>query len=98
MHAGFVLAEHEGGLRGLESLSVWIDDERIGMVAGADVTELAVRSLGWLAGRLAERGLRLARGHLILTGSLLPLYSLKPGNRVVAALAPLSRSSALIAP
>jgi 2-keto-4-pentenoate hydratase len=100
MHAGFVLAEHEaeGGLRDLESLSVWIDDERIGMVAGAEVTELAVRSVGWLADRLAEQGLSLARGQVVLTGSLLPLYTLKPGSRVVAALAPLGRSSAVIVP
>src|SRR5947208_3210261 len=40
MHAGFVLAEEEPevGLPDLESLSVWIDDQRMGMVAGADVT------------------------------------------------------------
>ncbi|HMF13332.1 MAG TPA: fumarylacetoacetate hydrolase family protein [Gemmataceae bacterium] len=100
MHAGFVLAEHEveGGLRDLDNLSVWIDDERIGMVSGADVTELAVRSVGWLAERLAEKGLSLARGHVVLTGSLLPLYTLSPGSRVVAALAPLGRSSAVIVP
>ena len=64
MHAGFVLAEEESevGLPDLESLSVWIDDQRMGMVAGADVTGLAVRSVRWLAERLAERGLTLATG------------------------------------
>jgi 2-keto-4-pentenoate hydratase len=98
MHAGFVLAEREAedGLRDLESLSVWIDDERIGIVSGAEVAELALRSVAWLAGRLAHRGLTLTRGQVILTGSLLPLYTLKPGSRVVAALAPLGRSSAVI--
>jgi len=100
MHAGFVLAEHEadGSLRELESLSVWIDDERVGHVSGADVTELAVRSLGWLADRLAEEGLTLARGQVVLTGSLLPLYTLRPGSRVVAGLSPSGRSTAAIVP
>jgi 2-keto-4-pentenoate hydratase len=100
MHAGFVVAEYEaeGSLRDLDSLSVWIDDERVGMVTGADVTELAVRSVGWLAGRLAEQGLSLTRGQVVLTGSLLPLYTLRPGSKVVAALVPLGHSSAVIVP
>jgi 2-keto-4-pentenoate hydratase len=100
MHAGFVLAEEEpeGGLPDLQSLSVWIDDQRMGMVAGADVTALAVQSVRWLADRLAERGLTLARGQVVLTGSLLPLYALRPGSRVVAAVAPFGRSSAVIGP
>ena len=100
MHAGFVLAEEEPefGLTDLETLSVWIDDQRMGMVAGADVTGLAVRSVRWLADRLAERGLTLARGQVVLTGSLLPLYALRPGSRVVAVVAPFGRSSAVIGP
>ena len=68
------------------------------MVAGADVTELAVQSVRWLADRLAEGGLTLARGQVVLTGSLLPLYALRPGSRVVAAVAPFGRSSAVIGP
>jgi 2-keto-4-pentenoate hydratase len=97
MHAGFVLAEERprDGLADLESLSVWID-QPMGLVAGADVTGLAVRSVRWLAERLAERGLTLAGGQVVLTGSLLPLYTVKPGNRVVAAVAPVGRSSAVI--
>jgi 2-keto-4-pentenoate hydratase len=100
MHAGFVLAEEESevGLPDLESLCIWIDDQRMGMVAGADVTGLAVRSVRWLADRLAEWGLTLARGQVVLTGSLLPLYALRPGSRVVAAVAPFGRSSAVIGP
>lgn len=100
IHAGFVLAE-EGpavGLPHLDSSSVWIDDQRRGMVGGADVTGLAVRSVRWLAERLAESGLALARGQVILTGSLLPLYTVKPGSRVVAEAAPLGRSWAVIVP
>jgi 2-keto-4-pentenoate hydratase len=100
MHAGFVLAEHEAeiGLREPESASVWIDDERVGMVAGAEVAEQAVRSVRWLADRLAGQGLTLRRGQVVLTGSLLPLYTPRPGGRVVAALPPFGRSSAEIVP
>jgi 2-keto-4-pentenoate hydratase len=99
MHAGFVLAEDrpEDGLAELESLSVWID-QPMGLVAGADVTGLAVRSVRWLARRLAERGLTLAEGQFVLTGSLLPLYAVRPGNRVAAAVAPGGRSWAVIVP
>src|SRR5260370_34809240 len=98
VRGGFVLAgeEDEGGLPDLESLSVWIGDHGMGMVARADVTELAVQSVRWLADRLAEGGLTLARGQVVLTGSLLPLYTLRPGSRVVAAVAPFGRSSAVI--
>ncbi len=100
MHAGFVLAEEEPevGFPEMESLSVWIDDQRLGMVAGADLTGLAVRSVRWLARRLAEGGLTLARGQVVLTGSLLNLYPVRPGSRVVAAVAPFGRSSAVITP
>ena len=90
--------EPEVGLTDLESLSVWIDDQRMGMIAGGDVTELAARSVRWLADRLAESGLMLARGQVVLTGSLLPLYALRPGSSVVAAAAPFGRSSAMIGP
>ena len=82
----------------VESLGVWIDDQRIGMVAGADVTRLAVRSVRWLADQLAVRGLTLGRGQVVLTGSLLPLYALKAGRSVVAAIALFGRSSAVIGP
>jgi 2-keto-4-pentenoate hydratase len=100
MHAGFVLGENEpvGGLPELESLSVWINDQRMGMAVGADVTALAVRSVRWLAGRLAESGLQLAKGQIVLTGSLLPLYTLKPGSRVVATAAPSGHSSVVVDP
>lgn len=100
MHAGFVLAEEgpEVGLPLLESLSVWIDDRRRDRVAGADVMGLAVRSVCWLADRLAEKGLTLTRGQVVLTGSLLPLYTLRPGSRVVAEAAPLGRSSVVVVP
>ena len=65
MHAGFALAEEEPevGLTDLESLSVWIDGQRMGMVAGAEVTGLAVRSvcgwpIGWQKSGLAPPGVR----------------------------------------
>ena len=43
--------------------------------------------------RLAEWGLQLLRGQVILTGSALPLFPVKPGSRVVAEARPLGTSS-----
>jgi 2-keto-4-pentenoate hydratase len=100
MHAGFVLPEEGSAadLANLQSLSVCIDEKRIGMVAGDEVKGLAVRSLRWLAHTLAEMGLGLRKDQVVLTGSLLPLYAIKPGSKVVAAAVPLGRSSAMIGP
>jgi 2-keto-4-pentenoate hydratase len=100
MHAGFVGAEVErdAGLGELESLSLWIDDQRMGTVAAGGLTGMVVQSLSWLASRLAEAGLVLARDHIVLTGSLLNLYPVGPGRRVVADVTPIGRSSAVIVP
>ncbi len=49
-------------------------------------------ALRWLTARLAERGLHLRRKHVILTGSALPLFPVKPGSRVVAEACPLGMS------
>jgi 2-keto-4-pentenoate hydratase len=100
MHAGFVLPEDESaaGLANLQSLSICIDEKRMGMVAGEQVTRLAVRSLRWLAHRLAEMGLALGKDQIVLTGSLLPLYAVEPGARVVATVTPFGRSAAMIGP
>jgi 2-keto-4-pentenoate hydratase len=100
MHAGFVAAGHEAevGLRGLESLSVCIDDQRLGTVSGAEVAELAVSSVRWLANQLAAHGLTLTKGQIVLTGSLLPLCPVKSGNNVTVEVVPFGRSSAAIIP
>jgi 2-keto-4-pentenoate hydratase len=101
MHAGLVLAEEEArpaALANLDSLRVWIDGECIGRAAGADLLRLVGRSLSWLAARLAEQEHPLVKGQVILTGSLLNLYPVRPGNKIVVALPPVGRSSAAIGP
>jgi 2-keto-4-pentenoate hydratase len=98
MHAGFVPADRGAdlGLQDLGSLSVSINGVRIGVASGGDVAELAVRSIRWLAGQLAAKGLTLAKEQVLLTGSLLPLYAVRPGNRFTVTLEPARRSSAVI--
>ncbi len=98
MHAGFVLAEEEAhvGLPDLDGLGLWIDDQQVGNAAGADVTELAIRSVRWLAKRLFSEGLSLGKGAVVLTGSLLSLYPVAPGSRIEATMAPAGHSSAVI--
>jgi 2-keto-4-pentenoate hydratase len=100
MHAGFVSAEVErdAGLGELESLSLWLDDQRMGTVAAGDLTGMVLQSLSWLVSKLADAGLALARGQIVLTGSLLNLYPVGPGRKVIADVPPIGRSSAVIVP
>lgn len=101
MHAGLVLAEEEAGpdaLTNIDSLCVWIDGDCMGSVAGAELLRLTCHSLFWLANRLAEMELSLVKGQVILTGSLLNLYPVRPRNRIVIVAPPVGRSSATIAP
>ena len=49
-------------------------------------------ALRWLSARLAGWGLPLRRGQVILTGSALPLFPVKPGGRVVAEARPIGMS------
>lgn len=101
MHAGFVLPDPEISappLADIESLSLWIDGRRMGAAGGADLSSTVFQSLSWLARKLAEAGLTLARGQIVLTGSLLNLYPVGPGSTVVAAAAPAGRSSASVGP
>ena len=97
MHAGLVFAQEEASpaaLSRLESLSVWIDGECMGKVAGADLLNVTIRSVSWLAARLAEQEAPLVKGQVILTGSRLNLYPVRPGNRIVVVSPPVGRSSA----
>jgi 2-keto-4-pentenoate hydratase len=93
LHAGFVLADREApwnSLAGLPELSLWIDGRRQGTATGADLARTAVHSVRWLA----EQGLALTEGMVILTGSLLNLYTVQPGAAIVADLATVGRSTA----
>ena len=52
----------------------------------------------WLATHLAEVGLRLSRGQLILTGSPLNLYPVSPGSRITVEAPPLEKAFAEVGP
>lgn len=59
-----------------------IDGEEVGRGTGADVLGHPLDALAWLAGHLQERGLALAAGHLVTTGSLVTSKFPVAGNTV----------------
>lgn len=96
MHAGLVLAERETKCSGqvpmVAELDVAINDRFVGTTAEPWTMGGASAALQWLSARLADRGLQLLPGQLILTGSALPLFPVGPGSRVVARARPLGAS------
>lgn len=52
---------------------------------GANVLGSPANSLAWMANRLAEHGLTIKAGDIILAGSLTPLVPCAPGDRLEAA-------------
>jgi 2-keto-4-pentenoate hydratase len=90
LHAGFIRPEADAPGDGIaQSLTVRVNDNVVGDVQDATSLVSPVRSLHWLAGRLADVGLRLHPGQVILTGSPLPLFPVGPGSRVVVEAPPL---------
>jgi 2-keto-4-pentenoate hydratase len=85
MNAGFVLAERATRTRGSSDprVTVSIINGAIGGVDKASAVARPITALRWLASRVATVGLRLSRGQVILTGSPLELFPVKPGVRVV---------------
>jgi 2-keto-4-pentenoate hydratase len=57
-----------------------------------------IESLRWLAGRLAQFGLQLCKGQVILTGSPMKLYPVFPGSRIVVEAPPLGATCVEIDP
>jgi 2-keto-4-pentenoate hydratase len=102
MHAGLVLAEAETRCSGLANfahkLSIRIDEVVFGAVENAASLTCPIESLRWLAGRLAQFGLQLGKGQVILTGSPMKLYPVAPGSRIVVEAPPLGASCAEIDP
>lgn len=102
MHAGFVLAETDSRSAGLAkfagSLSVRINETIVGSAEDAASLICPVESVRWLAGRLAQFGLRLHQGQAILTGSPLNLYPVTPGSRIVVDAPPLGKCCVEIDP
>ena len=102
MHAGFVLAEAEtpcsDSANVPRSLSIRINEVVVGAVGDAASLCGPIESLRWLAGRLAQFGLQLCKGQVILTGSPMKLYPVAPGSRIVVEAPPLGASCVEIDP
>ncbi len=102
MHAGLVLPETE--LPAWLShqapcmLSVCISGRRASTTTEPWTMGSATASLRWLASRLAECGLCLRRGQLILTGSPLPMFPVGAGETIVVEASPLGACCAEIVP
>ena len=73
---------------------VHLSSARYANLAVEDAASLTcpIESLRWLAGRLAQFGLQLCKGQVILTGSPMKLYPVAPGSRIVVEAPPLGAS------
>ena len=100
MHAGFVAAESAPRMRGSSNLKVTvsISNGEVNGVEEASAVARPMESLRWLASRLAMVGVRLSRGQVILTGSPLKLFPVKPGMRVVVEAESIGKSSSEFVP
>jgi 2-keto-4-pentenoate hydratase len=73
-------------------------DVVVGSVEDAASLTGPIESLRWLAGRLAQFGLQLCKGQVILTGSPMKLFPVVPGSRIVVDVPPLGTSCIEIDP
>ena len=88
LHAGVVLPAIEGSLRDAaeltgESISVLRNAELLGTAAGSSLPGGPFCSLLKVAEHLATFGVRLKPNQIVLTGSPLPLYSVRPGDHIL---------------
>jgi 2-keto-4-pentenoate hydratase len=101
MHAGFVVSEREtrcsGEVPEVTELDVFIDDRQVGTTEAPWTMGGPAATLRWLSQRLRERGLRLLKGQVILTGSPLPLFPVNRSSRVACTACPLETCSVEIA-
>jgi 2-keto-4-pentenoate hydratase len=102
MHAGFVFEEGSPGYSGLanfaQSLRIRINEVMVGAVEDSESLICPIESLRRLTGRLAQFGLQLWKGQMILTGSPMKSYPVAPGSRIVVEALPLGASCVEIAP
>ncbi len=102
MHAGFVFEEEGQDRSGLakfaRSLSIRINEVVVGAVSDSASLSFPIESLRRLAGQLAQFGLQLWKGQVILTGSPMKLFPVAPGSRIVVEAPPLGASCVEIAP
>jgi 2-keto-4-pentenoate hydratase len=83
--AGVVLGD-EIPLDRLDEVAValHVDGIEVGSGRGADASGHPALGIAWLSARLAERGLALADGDVVITGGLTAAHPLSPGSTVSA--------------
>jgi 2-keto-4-pentenoate hydratase len=96
MHAGLVpsaeLTCDPRSVPLVSELTVLINDEPVGSTSEPWSMGCPAAALRWLSQSLDQFGARLLRDQVILTGSVLPLFPVRPGARVVVAAQPLGCS------
>ncbi len=102
LHAGFVRADEERQWQGpadfRHRLTIRMDGVAVESFADSAAVPGPLASLCWLAGRLAESGLCLTAGQVVLTGSAMKLYPVSPGSRITVDAGPLGQSCAVVVP
>ncbi|HJT77347.1 MAG TPA: hypothetical protein VJ739_09125 [Gemmataceae bacterium] len=102
MHAGFVRGDAEKRCPGpadfRHRLSIHLDGVAVETFEDSGRVPGPVRSLRWLAGRLAAFGRRLTAGQVVLTGSAMKLYPTAAVRRILVDAGPLGRSCAELEP
>lgn len=83
---GAVLGEPVGAWRALDLAGLqgtaYINDDVVGQGCGADSMGHPLAALAWVANHLADRGLGLRRGDIVITGSLVTSKFPQSGDRV----------------
>ena len=63
-------------------MQVWKNGEKLRFGTGAEALGNPLTCVAWLANTLGEYGISLSKGDIILSGSLVPLEYVKPGDKM----------------
>jgi 2-oxopent-4-enoate/cis-2-oxohex-4-enoate hydratase len=63
-------------------MQVWKNGEKLSFGTGAEALGNPLTCVAWLANTLGEYGISLSKGDIILSGSLVPLEYVKPGDKM----------------
>ncbi len=93
----FVLSDDAADPRKIDLITcgmvVWKNGEVLSTGAGAAALGSPLASVAWLANTLGTFGASLEAGDIVLSGALVPLESVKPGDNMVVQIAGIGRAS-----
>jgi 2-keto-4-pentenoate hydratase len=96
-NAGIVLGEPQPGWRALDLAtargSLRINGEEVGTGIGGDVMGHPLNALSWLANKLARAGTPLARGMVVMTGSIVSTRFPVAGDEIEVEISGLGRAA-----